>query len=210
LTNFNSESTQNGVVAPESGLQHEAGIKLSTPGDTIVLTAAVFDIERANVFNENTITGAVTFNAQRTRGVDADLQLKLTQKWKVTANAVSQTGVLTAVPSAPAQVGNHPVGVPSHIYNLWSTYDFAIGNWDGFRVGAGVSYSDKTFGNLANTVWIPNSDVVSAMVGYFQPSWDMQVGVKNVFDVTYYTIAQSAGGYVGEPRTLYAKANWRF
>jgi iron complex outermembrane receptor protein len=70
LTNFNSESTQNGVVAPESGLQHEAGIKLSTPGDTIVLTAAVFDIERTNVFNENTVTGAVTFNAQRTRGVD--------------------------------------------------------------------------------------------------------------------------------------------
>src|SRR5262249_31104565 len=122
LTNFNSESTQNGVFAPESGLQREAGVKLSMPGDTVVLTAAVFDIERRNVFNVNAVTGAVTFNAQRTRGVDADLQVKLTQKWKITANAVAQAGVLTAVPSAPTQVGNHPVGVPSHIYNLWSTY----------------------------------------------------------------------------------------
>jgi iron complex outermembrane receptor protein len=120
------------------------------------------------------------------------------------------TGVLTAVPSAPTEVGHHPVGVPSHIFNLWSTYDFAIGNLDGFRVGGGLSYSDETFGNLANTVWIPSADVVSAMFGYFQPSWDMQVGVKNLFDATYYTIAQSAGGFVGEPRTLYAKASWRF
>jgi iron complex outermembrane receptor protein len=210
LTNFNSESTQSGVFAPESGLQYEAGVKLSMPGDAIVLTAAAFEIERTNVFNENTVTGLVTFNAQRTTGVDADLQVKLTPKWKISANAVAQTGVLTAVPSAPTEVGNHPVGVPSHIFNLWSTYDFAIANLDGFRVGAGMSYTDKTFGNLANTVWVPSSDVVSAMFGYFQPSWDMQVGVKNVFDVTYYTVAQSVGGYVGEPRTFYAKANWRF
>jgi len=210
LTNFNSESTQSGVFAPESGLQYEAGVKLSMPGDTVVLTAAVFDIERTNVFNANTVTGAVTFNAQRTTGVDADLQVKVTPKWKISANAVAQTGVLTAVPSAPTEVGNHPVGVPSHIFNLWSTYDFAIGDVDGFRVGAGSSFTDKTFGNLANTVWIPSADVVSAMFGYFNPRWDVQFGVKNVFDVTYYTIAQSAGGYVGEPRTLYAKANWRF
>jgi outer membrane receptor protein involved in Fe transport len=38
----------------------------------------------------------------------------------------------------------------------------------------------------------------------------MQVGVKNITDVTYFTTAQSAGGYVGEPRTFYAKANWHF
>jgi outer membrane receptor for ferric coprogen and ferric-rhodotorulic acid len=48
------------------------------------------------------------------------------------------------------------------------------------------------------------------MFGYFQPAWDMQIGAKNVFYVTYYTVAQSAGGYVGEPRTFYATANWRF
>ena len=210
LTNFNSESTQTGVFAPESALQYEAGVKVSAFGDRFVLTTAVFDIQRTNVFTENTVTGVVTFNAQRTTGVDADLQMKLTPKWKVTANAVAQTGVLTEVPSAPTQVGNHPVGVPSHIYNLWTTYDFSIGNLDGFRVGAGVSYTDKTYGNTANSVWIPSAEVTDAMIGYYQPKWDVQFGIKNIADVTYYTTALSAGGYVGEPRTFYAKANWRY
>jgi iron complex outermembrane receptor protein len=94
--------------------------------------------------------------------------------------------------------------------NVWSTYDFEIGGLDGFKIGAGLSYADKTFGNTANTVWIPSSTVVDAMVGYFQPKWDVQVGVKNVADVTYFTTAQSAGGYVGQPRTFYAKADWHF
>ena len=40
---------------------------------------------------------------------------------------MAQTGVPREVPSAPTQVGNHSVGVPSHIYNLWTTYDFSIG-----------------------------------------------------------------------------------
>jgi iron complex outermembrane receptor protein len=210
LTNFNSESTQSGVVAPESGLQYEAGVKITAGGGRIVLTTAAFDIQRTNVFNENTVTGAVTFNAQRTRGVDADLQVQVTPKWKITANAVAQEAVLTEVPSAPTQVGNRPVGAPAHIYNVWTTYDFAIGNLDGFKAGAGLSYTDKTFGNTANTVWIPSAEVVDAMFGYFQPKWDMQVGVKNIADVTYFTTALSAGGYVGEPRTFYAKAGWHF
>jgi outer membrane receptor protein involved in Fe transport len=43
-----------------------------------------------------------------------------------------------------------------------------------------------------------------------QPKWDVQFGIKNIADVTYYTTALSAGGYVGEPQTFYAKANWRY
>jgi iron complex outermembrane receptor protein len=76
LTNFNSETTQNGIVAPESGLQYEVGVKFSLAGGRIVLTTAAFDVQRSNVFTENTVTGAVTFNAQKTTGVDADLQIQ--------------------------------------------------------------------------------------------------------------------------------------
>ena len=56
LTNFNSEATSQGIVAPESGLEYEAGIKFSTPDNRIILTAAAFDIQRTNVFTENTAT----------------------------------------------------------------------------------------------------------------------------------------------------------
>jgi iron complex outermembrane receptor protein len=212
LTNFNSEATQQGLVAPESGLEYEAGIKFSTPDNRIILTAAAFDIQRTNVFTENTavIPNTVAFNAQKSYGFDADLQMLITPQWTVLANMISQTARLTAVPLTPSQVGNWPVGVPAHIYNIWSTYDFAIAGIKGFRVGAGLSYNGATYGTTADNVWIPSSTVADAMFGYYANNWDAQIGVKNITNVTYFTTAQSAGGYVGQPRTFYAKAAWHY
>jgi hypothetical protein len=40
--------------------------------------------------------------------------------------------------------------------------------------------------------------------------WDVQFGVKYIGNITDYTFAESAGGYVGDPRTYYVKANWRY
>jgi iron complex outermembrane receptor protein len=210
LTNFNSESTQNGVFAPESGLEYETGVKLSTPDGRFTLTGAAFEIFRNNVFTENTTTNTIAFNAQKSYGFDADLQWQITPQWKVLANMISQTAKLTAVPLTPVQVGNWPVGVPAHIYNVWSTYDFAIAGIQGFQFGAGVSYNGLTFGSTANTVWIPSSAVVDTMLRYSAPHWDAQIGVKNLTNIEYFTTAESAGGYVGEPRTYYAKADWHY
>jgi iron complex outermembrane recepter protein len=212
LTNFNSEATQQGLVAPESGLEYEAGIKLSTPDGRLTLTGAAFEILRTNVFIENTATvpPTIAFNAQKSYGFDADLTMQITPEWKVLANMISQTAKLTAVPLTPIQVGNWPVGVPAHIYNLWTTYDFAIAGVHGFRVGAGLSYNGMTFGSTADNVWIPSSTVVDAMFGYHAPHWDAEVGIKNIANVEYFTTAESAGGYVGQPRTYYGRLAWHY
>ncbi len=212
LTNFNSEATQSGLVAPELGLEYEAGVKLSTPDGRFVLTTAAFKILRDNVFTENTATVPIqiSFNTQESRGIDADLQVQLTPEWKLTANAITQKAVLTAVPLTPSQVGNWPIGVPAHILNLWTTYDFAISGIKGFQAGAGFSYNDKSYGSTANTGWIPASTVANAMLAYHATHWDAQIGVKNIANVTYYTLAQSAGGFVGDPRTYYLKAAWHY
>ncbi len=190
LTNFNSESTQNGVFAPESGLEYEAGVKLSTPDGRFTLTSAAFDITRNNVFTENTTTDTIAFNAQKSYGFDADLLWQITPQWKVLANMISQTAKLTAVPLTPMQVGNWPVGVPAHIYNVWSTYDFAIAGIQGFEFGAGVSYNGLTFGSTANNVWIPSSAVVDTMLRYSALHWDAQIGIKNLTNIEYFTTAE--------------------
>ncbi|MGB8632894.1 MAG: TonB-dependent receptor [Xanthobacteraceae bacterium] len=85
LTNFNSEATQQGLVAPESGLEYETGVKLLTPDGRFTLTVAEFEILRNNVFTENTATVPVTiaFNAQKSYGFDADLTMQITPEWKV-------------------------------------------------------------------------------------------------------------------------------
>jgi iron complex outermembrane recepter protein len=210
LTNFNSETTQEGVVAPESGLEYEAGVKFSTPDGRFVFTPAAFAIYRTNVFTENTTTDTIAFNAQKSIGADADLQFAITPQLKLLANAIAQRAELTAVPLTPSQVGNWPVGTPEYIFNVWTTYDFAINGIHGFRVGGGLSYNSKTFANTANSAWIPASTVVDTMFGYYAAHWDAQIGIKNIANVEYFTIAQSAGGYVGQPRTYYLKASLHY
>ena len=116
-------------------------MKLSTLDDRFVFTAAAFEVFRNNVFTENTATIPIHIflNAQDSRGIDADLQVKpaaaMDDPCSPTRSA--QTANLTAVPVTPSQVGNWPVGVPAYIFNLWTTYEFAGAGINGFTAGIG-------------------------------------------------------------------------
>jgi iron complex outermembrane receptor protein len=214
LTNYNSEATQNGLVDPESAIQYEAGVKLAALDERITVTGAAFRIQRNNVFAEtNAVVNGVTqttvfFDAQRNVGMDMDVVIKLTPKWQVMGNFISQEAVITQEPNVPAAVGNKPIGVPNHIANAWMSYDFAIGNLDGFRIGGGMTYSDVSYGNVQNTNRVPAYTVWSAALSYNQPTWDASIGVKNIFDVAYFPTALSAGGYVGQPRFFFFQAKY--
>jgi outer membrane receptor protein involved in Fe transport len=60
LTNFNSENTQNGVGAPESALQYEAGIKFAWFNDRLVVNTAAFNVKRDNVATATTLSMPTT------------------------------------------------------------------------------------------------------------------------------------------------------
>jgi iron complex outermembrane recepter protein len=122
-------------------------VKLAALDDRVTVTGAVFRIQRNNVFAEtNAVVNGVTqttvfFDAQRNVGMDMDVVIKLTPKWQVMGNFISQEAVITAEPNVRAAVGNKPIGVPNHIANARMTYDFAVGKLDGFRIGGGMTYS---------------------------------------------------------------------
>jgi iron complex outermembrane receptor protein len=212
LTNFNSETTQTGIYAPESGLEYEAGVKLSTLDDRFVLT----------------VGGVRGLPQQRIHGKHSnDADPDLLQRSGQPRHRCRPAGQAVAAMDHPCQrdhADREPdgsainaisgrqlaVGVPAHIFNIWTTYDFAIAGIKGFKVGTGLSYNDRTYANTGNTSWIPPSTVIDGMIDWSNHHWDAQFGIKNIGNVTYYTIAQSAGGYVGTPRTYYVKANWHY
>ena len=156
LTNFNSENTQNGIGAPESALQYEAGIKLSMFNDKVVINTAV-NVSRDNVETLISATDTIVFDSQLTNGAEASLDAKITEHWHLPANATAQNAVVTS--EAITTIGNHPQGVPSHMANLWSTYTFSIAGISGFQVGAGLNYRDETFSDTTGYV------VGNAMIG---------------------------------------------
>jgi iron complex outermembrane recepter protein len=93
----NSENTQNGVGAPESALQYEAGIKFAFLDDRLVLNTAIFEIFRDNVAAATTINGieTVVFDSQKTRGAEVALDAKITEQWHVLTNVTGQDAVIT-------------------------------------------------------------------------------------------------------------------
>jgi iron complex outermembrane receptor protein len=201
LGNFNSENTQNGIGAPESALQYEAGVKFSLLNDRFVLNTAVFDVSRDNVAAAVTaagVTETVVFDSQRTRGFEASLDARVTDQWRILANFAAQNAVITDNPQAVTSVGNHPQSVPAYMANLWSTYKFSIAGVPGFIIGAGLNYRDKNYSDITNVNSIPAFVIGSALFGYEADTWGISLNVKNFTNQRYYVEANAAGAVPGE------------
>jgi iron complex outermembrane recepter protein len=211
LTNFNSENTQNGIGAPESALQYEAGVKLSLLNDKVVLNTSVFNISRDNVATLLVLNGqeTVIFDSQLTNGVEASLDAAITDQWHILANATEQNAVVTGAPQALTTIGNHPQGVPSTMANLWTTYKFSIGGMPGFQVGGGVNYRDKAYSDTTNVNSVPAYVIGNAMIGWENANWGVALNVKNITNERYFVAANGAGGFVGEGLSAFVTVRYR-
>ncbi len=198
LTNFNSENTQNGIGAPESALQYEAGVKFSLLNDKVILNTSVFNVSRDNVATLISATDTIVFDSQLTNGVEASLDAAITDQWHLLANATAQEAVVTSAPQTPTTVGNHPQGVPAYMANLWSTYKFSIGGIPGFQIGAGLNYRDKTYSDTTDVNTVPAFVIGNAMIGWDNANWGVALNVKNITNERYFVAANGAGGFVGE------------
>jgi iron complex outermembrane receptor protein len=212
LTNFNSESTQNGIGAPESALQYEAGVKFSFLDDRYVLNTALFDVERDNVATLTTINGveSVVFDGQKTKGAEASVDASITSQWHVVANFTAQDPKITDNPQAVGSIGNRPQGAPAYIGNLWTTYNFAIAGVPGFHVGAGVNYVSKSYSDATNVNSIPSYVIANAAFGYETSRWGVDLNVHNLTDRRYFIAANAAGAYVGESLSAFVNLHAHF
>lgn len=207
LATFSSETTQTGVAAPETALQFEGGVKMSAFDDHAVLTMAGFHVKRDHVFS---LVGDVAFfNDQETEGAEADLDLQLTPQWRTVANVTIQHSELTDNPSSPASTGKVPVGVPASMAHLWTSYDFALGDLQGFRIGGGVNYRGKMYGNTLNTNSISGYVTGDATLSWNSGPLTLSLGARNLGDATYFVAANGAGAFVGDPRTFFGSIAWK-
>lgn len=201
LSNFNSENTFNGIGAPESALQYEAGVKLSLLHDKVVVNTSVFNISRDNVatlFTNSLGQELVAFDSQLDNGIEASVDAAITDRWHLLANATAMEAIITSAPQALTTAGNHPQGVPAYMANLWTTYAFSINGVSGFKVGAGLNYQDKTYSDPTNVNSIPAFVIGNAMIGWDDANWGVALNVKNFTNERYFIAANGAGGFVGQ------------
>jgi iron complex outermembrane recepter protein len=210
LANFNSENTQNGVGAPESALQYEAGIKFPLFGNKVALNTAVFNVTRNNVAALVTINNieTIVFDSQRTRGFEASFDGKMTEQWHLLANVTYQNPLVTDNPQGVTSDGMRPQGAPAHLANLWSTYDFSIAGVRDFKAGAGLNYTGRTFSDITNANHIPSFVIGNATLGFDKSTWGLHLNVDNFTDRRYFAAANAAGAYVGNPAAVYGQISW--
>jgi iron complex outermembrane recepter protein len=215
LTNFNSETIQQGIGPAESALQYEGGVKWSFLDDRLIFNTAVFRINRENVATTYTIGSgatsmeAVTYDAQKTDGVEATMDAKMTDQWHILANATVMDAYVTSSPQNLTWWDHAPQGVPRYLANLWSTYDFSLFGIHGFQVGAGLNYQDKSYSDSTQINSIPAFTIANAELAYLSPTWDVILNVKNLTDHRYYIAANAAGAYVGEPLAAYLTVRYK-
>ncbi|MGG7649210.1 TonB-dependent receptor [Pseudomonas sp. ES4] len=203
-------AANNSDLDPEKNRNYEIGTKWDFFGDDLSLTAALFRTEKTNA-RMNDPDGATTQvldGEQRVNGVELSYSGKLTRNWRVFGGYTYMESEVVKTTLA-ADEGNHMPSTPRNNFTFWSTYDLVP---DKLTVGAGATFVDSQFGNIANSVEIPSYWRYDAMASYaLTKNVDLQLNVQNLTDKRYFDqVFQTHYAHVAAGRTALLSANFHF
>ncbi|MEJ6522162.1 TonB-dependent receptor [Shewanella bicestrii] len=177
-------------LKPEYGIQYEVGTKWELFDDSLLLTAAIFDITLENItiseklptpigdFTDITTQGG----EQKHRGFEVGAQGKLGDSWFVTSSmmyldAEYQTG--------DEREGKTPIDAPEWSANIWTRYEVT----DNFAMNFGAIYVGERFAKVDNTIskdGYVRFDIGAAYtIDIMGKDVSIRANVRNLFDTDY-------------------------
>jgi catecholate siderophore receptor len=196
-----SLSLSNQALDPEEFRNYEVGAKWDVR-PSLGLSAAVYRLDRGNVAVPHPTDPArsLLVDAQRSQGLELEVNGALTSAWSVTAGYTFQDGTIAHSISSTAQAGADLAQVPSHAMSLWSKYDISP-RWS---AALGVISRSAMFTSTDNRVVVPGFMRVDGAVFFdLTPALRAQVNVENLFDEYYYASAHSNTNITpGSPRGM--------
>ncbi len=194
---------------PETGQQFEAGQRFHMLGDRVQLNTAVYSIERQNVAFRRSGGIFVQAGEMRSRGVEADLQTLLSERWSVNvAYGFIDAEFLDFEETPGGNLrGNTPVFAPRHTFNLWTGY-----HWNnGFGVNVGARYFGEVFADNGNTFVVEGYGTMNLAVRYARGPMEYALNVNNVTDTEYFVPHQDyLQVYPGDPVNVLGTVRIRF
>ncbi|AUA34001.1 TonB-dependent receptor [Pseudomonas sp. SGAir0191] len=192
--------------------QTEVGVKQMLPEGRGEWTLAAYHIVKKKLLSTDPLNPTVQqqVGQQSSDGIEATLALRLPYGVQLSANAAWVRAEYDEFASGNSDYsGNRPIDVPRRSANLWLSKDFGRL----FSAGAGARYVDSRYGDNANTVQVPSYTVVDANVDWHvQPDLTLGLQLNNLFDRQYATTTENNGRqwYLGEPRSFFVTADYRF
>lgn len=198
------------LLDPERNTAYEIGAKYEL--GNVLLTAAMFQIEKTNA-REQVAPGIFELSGkQRARGFEFGVSGNLTERIAVFGGYTYLDAELTESASDPDAVGQQLANVPQHTASLLVNYAFS----DRLGVGVQTTYRDKIFGGSLT----PNAGFVDEYVRFdavaryaFNDNLQFRVNVQNVTDETYFDAIYRSGSpfaYIAPGRSAYATVELSF
>lgn len=193
---------------PEENRSFELGAKW-TPGDGhLLLTAALFRINKTNARVNDPVTGGVQILAgeQRSQGFELGASGNLTSRWQLFGGYTFLDAEVmeTVVDGVVVQRGGAFPNVPKHSFSLLSTYEIV----DGLALGGQVFYSSARYGgsSIAGTPELPGYWRFDATARWrVSKHFEARLNALNLTDKTYYDAIYRSGtpfAYVAPGRSV--------
>lgn len=199
----------NSDLDPERNRNYEIGTKWDFFGDDLSLTAALFRTEKTNarIDDPDGATTQVLDGEQEVNGLELTYAGKITHNWRVYGGYTYMESEVVKT-TRPIDEGNHMPSTPRNNFTFWSTYDLM----PELTVGAGATFVDSQFGNVANSVEIPSYWRYDAMATYrLSKNIDLQLNVQNLTDKRYFDqILQNHYAHVAAGRTALLSTSFHF
>jgi TonB-dependent siderophore receptor len=201
-----------GDFEPEESTQFEGGVKKQFYDGSVLLTVAVYQLERKNIAipDETGVTRQV--GSQGSRGFELDLAGELAPGMFLTGSYAYTDAVLTEFresvdfsfgqlpPIIVDRSGNRPPFAPEHIFNVFLIKEFSTG----LSVGVGGQYLSSQYISVDNGFAIDPSLILDASIGYQMEHWRLRLNLKNLTNADYETRGFGATSVLpGNPLAVY-------
>lgn len=171
---------------PEKFTNYELGVKWA-PAPELLLTAAIFRLDRTNTQAADPLNPGVTVQTgrSRTEGFEFNLAGQITPDWSVNIGYAWLDGEIRT-DSEFAAAGTPLQQLPEHQITAWTRYDLT----ERFGLGLGVVYQDEQFASFSGNVVLPDYIRVDS-AAYFDVNdrLSLQLNIENLFDADYYPSA---------------------
>ncbi|VVN69678.1 TonB-dependent receptor [Pseudomonas fluorescens] len=202
-------AANNSDLDPERNRNYEIGTKWDFFGDDLSVTAALFRTEKTNarIDDPDGATTQVLDGEQQVNGLELTYAGKITHNWRVYGGYTYMESEVVKT-TRPIDEGNHMPSTPRNNFTFWSTYDLI----PELTIGAGATFVDSQFGNVANSVEIPSYWRYDAMATYrLNKNVDVQLNVQNLTDERYFDqVLQNHYAHVAAGRTALLSTNFHF
>lgn len=202
---------------PVESEQTEVGIKFHPANSSTLLTAAVFQLEQTNVKTSD--ADHLGFNTQagkvRTRGLDLQATTEMVSNLNLIANYTYLDNELVKDTSYQ---GKSLTQTPKHSASIWMDYLIDYDAFSGLKLGGGVRYLGKSFGDPSNDFEVPSATVIDLAATYQLDSLSSELsGATLAFNVSNLTDKQYVASctsrlycFVGQERSMIATLSYRW